>query len=149
MMPSINAQATTSVLLGDKGDGSKRDREAALERYAHYNKDHIPGIIEQGAAKNGKAVPYETKCYSQLACHRRQLRHRPGDDRRQALDHDGAPRRFRMHGRTPPIHDHQLQRERRPVPSKAHSATPPAKAGSKPKKGTTTTPSTPSITQYI
>ena len=26
----------------------------------------MPDIIEQGAAKNGKAVLYETKCYSQL-----------------------------------------------------------------------------------
>ena len=63
---AVNAQATTSVILGDKGDGAKRDRAEALERYAHYNKDHVPDIIEQGAAKNGNAVLYETKCYSQL-----------------------------------------------------------------------------------
>ena len=64
---AVNAQATTSVILGDKGDGAKRDRAEALKRYAHYNKDHVPDIIEQGAAKNGKAVLYEIKCYSQLA----------------------------------------------------------------------------------
>ena len=27
---AVNAQATTCVILGDKGDGSKRDRDAAL-----------------------------------------------------------------------------------------------------------------------
>ena len=32
---AVNAQTTTSVILGDKGDGAKRDREEALERYAH------------------------------------------------------------------------------------------------------------------
>jgi hypothetical protein len=53
---AVNAQTTTSVILGDKGDGAKRDRAEALARYAHYNKDHVPDSIEQGAAKNGKAV---------------------------------------------------------------------------------------------
>ncbi len=66
MYDAVSAQATASVILGDKGDGAKRDRAEALERYAHYNKDHVPDVIEQGAAKNGKAVLYETKCYSQL-----------------------------------------------------------------------------------
>jgi hypothetical protein len=32
---AVNVQVTTSVILGDKGDGAKRDREEALERYAH------------------------------------------------------------------------------------------------------------------
>ena len=34
---AVSAQATASVILGDKGDGAKRDRAEALERYAHYN----------------------------------------------------------------------------------------------------------------
>ena len=34
---AVNAQAITSDILGDKGDAAKRDREEALERYAHYS----------------------------------------------------------------------------------------------------------------
>ena len=32
---AVSAQATTSVILGDKGDGSPRARADALARYAH------------------------------------------------------------------------------------------------------------------
>ena len=63
---AVSAQATTSVILGDKGDGSPRARVDALARYAHYSADHVPDIIEQQAAKNGNAVLYESKCWTQL-----------------------------------------------------------------------------------
>ena len=63
---AVSAQATTSVILGDKGDGSPRARADALARYAHYSADHVPDIIEQQAAKNGNAVLYESKCWTQL-----------------------------------------------------------------------------------
>ena len=36
---AVSAQATTSVILGDKGDGSPRARADALARYAHYSAD--------------------------------------------------------------------------------------------------------------
>ena len=63
---AISAVATTSVILGDKGDGSPRAREHAKQRYAIYNEGHVPDIIEKNAANNGNHVLYESKVYTAL-----------------------------------------------------------------------------------
>ena len=63
---AIAAKATTSVILGDKGDGSPRSRAAALQRYAWANDGHVTDIIEKHAAHNGNHICYESKCYTPL-----------------------------------------------------------------------------------
>ena len=54
---AIAAVATSSVILGDKGDGSPRAREVAKQRYAIYNDGYVSDIIEKNATHNGNCWP--------------------------------------------------------------------------------------------
>ena len=57
---ALQAVATGSVVLGDKGDGSPRAREEAARKYAHFNKGHCPDIIEPDDPDR----LYESRVYS-------------------------------------------------------------------------------------
>jgi len=63
---AVRATATTTVILGDKGDGSPRARAHALQRYGWANNTHVADIIEKDAARNGNHVLYESKLCSPL-----------------------------------------------------------------------------------
>ena len=60
---AVEAVATSTVQLGDKGDGSPAARAEAKQRYAHYNRDHVPDIIY------GNTL-IEYKCYTTFATSR-------------------------------------------------------------------------------
>jgi hypothetical protein len=61
---AIAAKAVTTVILGDKGDGSPRARAAAKQRFAWANDGHVTDIIHKHAANNGNHVCYESKVYT-------------------------------------------------------------------------------------
>ena len=63
---AIAARAVTTVILGDKGDGSPRARAAAKQRFAWANDGHVTDIIHKHAANNGNHVCYESKVYTPI-----------------------------------------------------------------------------------